>query len=85
MLKIYIETTGQTYSSGDIVVFDDEGTGGGGAEGIIGAVGDEIILEDAHADEQYEITAVSNQTVFCGVIQNGMFIVLRNCTTNCPC
>ena len=69
--KIYIETTGQTYSGGDIVVFDDEGTGGGGAEGIIGAVGDEIILEDAHADEQYEITAVANQTVFGGVIQNG--------------
>ena len=69
--NIYIESTGQTYSSGDIVVFDDLGTGGGGAEAIIGAVGDEIILEDAHADEQYEITAVANQTVFGGVIQNG--------------
>lgn len=69
--KIYIESQGQTYSGGDIVVFDDEGTAGGGAEGIIGAVGDEIILEDAHADEQYEITAVAGQTVFGGVIQNG--------------
>ena len=64
--KIYIETGGQTYS-GDIVVFDNDTSGGNGAEAIIGAVGDELILEDALAFEQYEITATANQTVFGGI------------------
>ena len=68
--KIYIETGGQTYSPGDIVVFDNESSGGNGAEAIIGATGDELILEDALAFEQYEITATANQTVF-GGISNG--------------
>ena len=53
--KIYIETGGQTYSPGDIVVFDNDTSGGNGAEAVIGAVGDELILEDALAFEQYEI------------------------------
>ena len=65
--KIYIETGGQTYSPGDIVVFDNDTSGGNGAEAIIGAVGDELILEDALAFEQYEITATANQTVFGGI------------------
>ena len=65
--KIYIETGGQTYSPGDIVVFDDAIAGGNGAEAVIGAVGDELILEDALAFEQYEITATANQTVFGGI------------------
>ena len=68
--RIYIETGGQTYSPGDIVVFDNDTSGGNGAEAIIGAVGDELILEDALAFEQYEITATANQTVF-GGISNG--------------
>ena len=65
--KIYIETGGQTYSPGDIVVFDNDTSGGNGAEAVIGAVGDELILEDALAFEQYEITATANQTVFGGI------------------
>ena len=65
--KIYIETGGQTYSPGDIVVFDNDTSGGNGAEATIGAVGDELILEDALAFEQYEITATANQTVFGGI------------------
>ena len=65
--KIYIETGGQTYSPGDIVVFDNDASGGNGAEAIIGATGDELILEDALAFEQYEITATANQTVFGGI------------------
>lgn len=68
--KIYIETSGQTYSPGDVVVFDNDASGGNGAEAVIGAVGDELILEDALAFEQYEITATANQTVF-GGISNG--------------
>ena len=65
--KIYIETGGQTYSPGDIVVFDNDASGGNGAEAIIGATGDELILEDALAFEQYEITATANQTDFGGI------------------
>ena len=68
--KIYIEDGGQDYVSGDMIVFDDDATGGNGAEAIIGSTGDELILEDALAFEQYEITATSNQTVF-GGISNG--------------
>ena len=68
---IYIDLSGQNYTGGEIVVFDDASSGGNGAEAVIGAVGDEIILEDAMADEQFEITATANQTVFGGVIQTG--------------
>ena len=68
--KIYIETSGQTYAPGDIVVFDNDAAGGNGAEAVIGAVGDELILEDALAFEQYEITASNGQTVFGGIVNN---------------
>ena len=65
--KIYIEDAGQNYSAGDIVVFDDSSTGGNGAEAVIGSTGDELILEDALATEQYEFSATANQTVFGGI------------------
>ena len=68
--NIFIEDGGQDYVSGDMIVFDDEAAGGNGAEAIIGSTGDELILEDALAFEQYEITAIANQTVF-GGISNG--------------
>jgi len=71
--RIYIETGGQTYAPGDIVVFDNDSSGGNGAEAVIGATGDELILEDALAFEQYEITATANQTVF-GGISNGQAV-----------
>ena len=32
--EIYVENGGSGYSAGDIVVFEDGGTEGGGAEGI---------------------------------------------------
>lgn len=65
--KVYIETAGSGYSAGDIVVFDDEGTEGNGAEAIIAAVGDEITLENASALDQYELEATAGQTVFGGL------------------
>ena len=64
---IFIEGGGQNYVSGDMIVFDDDIAGGNGAEAIIGSTGDELILEDALAFEQYEITATTGQTVFGGV------------------
>ena len=65
--KVYIESAGQNYDAGDIVVFDDSATGGNGAEAVIGSTGDELILEDALATEQYEFSATANQTVFGGI------------------
>ena len=53
--------------TGCIVVFDNDTSGGNGAEAVIGAVGDELLLENALAFEQYEFTATSNQTVFGGI------------------
>ena len=65
--RIYIENGGQNYSAGDLVIFDDSSTGGNGAEGLIGTVGDELLLENALATDQYEFVATSNQTVFGGL------------------
>ena len=69
--QIFIENSGTGYTAGDVVIFDDEGTFGNGAEGIIGAVGDEITLENASAFDQYELIATAGQTTFGGVDSNG--------------
>ena len=69
--EIYLEATGSGYSANDIIIFEDEGTEGGGAEAIISAVGDEITLENASALDQYELIATAGQTTFGGVDSNG--------------
>lgn len=69
--KIYLEDSGSGYSANDIIIFEDEGTEGGGAEAIISAVGDEITLENASALDQYELIATAGQTTFGGVDGNG--------------
>lgn len=69
--KIYLEASGSGYSANDIIIFEDEGTEGGGAEAIISAVGDEITLENASALDQYELIATAGQTTFGGVDGNG--------------
>ena len=65
--EIYLEDSGSGYSANDIIIFEDEGTEGGGAEAIISAVGDEITLENASALDQYELIATAGQTTFGGV------------------
>tara|TARA_Y100001954_G_scaffold57189_1_gene61631 strand:- start:26 stop:3889 length:3864 start_codon:yes stop_codon:yes gene_type:complete len=65
--RIYIENGGQNYEAGDIVVFDNTGTNGNGAEAIIGVTGSELLLENASALDQYEFLATSGQTVFGGL------------------
>ena len=45
--EIIIESGGINYEAGDLVIFDETNSGGNGAEGVIGATGDEIILENA--------------------------------------
>ena len=69
--KIFIQSAGSNYTAGDIVIVDNTGTGGGGAEAIIGSVGDEIILENSIALDQYELIATAGQTTFGGVDGNG--------------
>ncbi len=69
--EIYLEASGSGYSANDIIIFEDEGTEGGGAEAIISAVGDEITLENASALDQYELIATAGQTTFGGVDGNG--------------
>lgn len=64
---IYIENAGTGYSANDIIVFEEAGTEGAGAEAIIAATGDELILENATAFDQYEFTATAGQTTFGGL------------------
>ena len=54
--KVFIEEAGTGYTPGDLVIFEDAGTGGSGALGIIGSVGDEIILESGATDGHYQFT-----------------------------
>jgi len=68
---IYIEDGGINYDAGDLVVFEDTNTYGGGAEAVIGSVGDEILLENIVLWGQFEITATAGQTLFNGVDDNG--------------
>lgn len=63
--EIIIEDGGINYEAGDLVVFDETNSGGNGAEGIIGATGDEIVLENATLWGQFEIIAEHGQTL-CG-------------------
>jgi hypothetical protein len=69
--EIYIESAGTGYSANDIIIFENANTEGSGAEAIIGAVGDELILENATVFDQYELIATAGQTKFGGVDSNG--------------
>lgn len=76
---IYIEEEGTNYDSGDLVVFEDN-LQSGGAEAIIGSVGDEILLENATYWGQFEVTATASQTVFSGLDNNGKRIFFNDNT-----
>jgi hypothetical protein len=64
--KVFIETGGTNYEGGEMVVFDNFATGGSGAAGILGSVGDEVIQENHETFGQYEYIATANQTLFSG-------------------
>jgi len=80
--EIYIEDGGLNYEGGEMVVFEEDGTEGNGAEGIIGSTGDEIVLENATYWGQFEIHAETNgQTLFGGPgvkDVNGRYIVFND-------
>ena len=68
--EILIETSGDDYSAGDLIIF--EGGQGFGGEAIIGSINDTILLEQGTKDQnkpavtEWEFTATSGQTVFGG-------------------
>jgi len=61
--KVFIEDAGTGYTPGDLVIFEDAGTGGSGALGIIGSVGDEIILESGSTEGHYQFTIQSGDSL----------------------
>ena len=74
---IYIEDGGAGYQGGDLVVFESDSQGSG-AEAVIGAVGEEIILEGATVWGQYEYTAIAGDPIISGKDNNGNFIVFND-------
>lgn len=81
--EIFIETGGQDYEGEDLIVFDNTGTSGGGAEAVIGSVGDEILLEGGSTFGHYEVTATAGQTLVGGPgvrDDNGNLIIFNDNT-----
>jgi len=81
--KIFIETGGQNYEGGDLIVFENAGTQGGGAEAVIGSVGDEVLLEGGSTFGHYEVTATAGQTLVGGPgvrDDNGNLIIFNDNT-----
>ena len=64
--RVFIETGGTNYEGGEMVVFDNFATGGSGAAGVLGSVGDEVIQENHETFGQYEFIAIADQTLFNG-------------------
>ena len=64
--EIIIEHGGINYEAGEMVIFDETNTDGNGAEAVIGATGDEIVLENATLWGQFEFIATAGQTLFGG-------------------
>lgn len=64
--EVIIEHAGINYEAGEMIVFDEVNSDGSGAEAIIGATGDEIILENATLWGQFEFIATAGQALFGG-------------------
>ena len=81
--EIIIEHGGINYEAGDLVIFDETNTGGNGAEAIIGATGDNIVLESATLWGQFEFIATAGQGLFGGAGVkdiNGRFVFFNDHT-----
>lgn len=64
-----------------LVVFDNNNTGGNGAVGYLGSIGDQIILENApDVFGQYVFTADAGQTLFQGRDDNGKRLAFNDNT-----
>ena len=69
--EVYIETAGSGYSDGDLIIFDDNGTNGSGALGVVQNIGENILLENGTEWGHFTFTATAGQTVFSGKDDNG--------------
>ena len=60
------DVRGTGYSDGDIVVFDNTGSGGTLAQGVVTSISGDILLESGTTFGSFEFTATANQTTFSG-------------------
>lgn len=70
--EVFVEDDGSGYVDGDLIIFDDNGTSGSGALGIIDSAGDHILLEGGTQYGHFEFTATNGQTIFEGLDDNGL-------------
>ena len=76
--EVYIETSGSGYEGGDLVIFDNTGTNGSGAFGMIGSAGDELFQEAGTRFGYYQFTATAGQTVFSGYDNYGQQVIYED-------
>ena len=60
------DVRGTGYNDGDIVVFDNTGSGGTLAQGVVTSISGDILLESGTTFGSFEFTAAANQTTFSG-------------------
>ena len=60
------DVRGTGYSDGDLVVFDNTGSGGTLAQGVVTSISGDILLESGTTFGSFEFTASSGQTTFSG-------------------
>ena len=72
--EVYISEQGDGFADGDLIIFDNAGTGGSGALGRVEAVGDIMLSESGVHFGHFEYTAVNGQTVFSGLDDNNLFM-----------
>ena len=76
--EVYIEADGSGYEGGDLVIFDNTGTNGSGAFGMIGSAGDELFQEAGTRFGYYQFTATAGQTVFSGYDNYGQQVIYED-------
>jgi len=76
--EVYIEDGGSGYEGGDMVIFDNRGTDGDGAFGMIGSAGDELFQEAGTRHGYYQFTATAGQTVFGGYDNYGEQVIYED-------
>lgn len=75
--KIIVDPSnrGTGYKDGDLVVFDNTGSGGTLAQGVITSTSGDILLESGTTFGSFEFTASANQTTFSGNDKHGRLMV----------
>ena len=69
------DVRGTGYNDGDIVVFDNTGSGGTLAQGVVTSISGDILLESGTTFGSFEFTAAANQTTFSGRDKHNSLLV----------